>query len=55
MLSVNATVTCRNTPSEPFASFLKNQSTDGTDGKIVSECRLENGPERGLKTVSFYP
>ena len=32
-----------------------NQSTDNTGGSIVSECRLENGPERRLKTFSFNP
>ena len=32
-----------------------NQSTDSTGGSIVSDCRLENGPEQGLKTVSFHP
>ena len=32
-----------------------NQSTDSTGGTIVSECRLENGPERGLETVLFSP
>ena len=32
-----------------------NQSTHGTGGSIVSECRLGNGPERRRKTVSFNP
>ena len=32
-----------------------NQSIDSTGGLIVSECRLWNGPEQGLKTISFNP
>ena len=32
-----------------------NQSTGSTGGSIVSECMQENGPELGLKTVSFNP
>ena len=31
------------------------QSSDRTCGSIVSECRLGNLYERGLKTVSFNP
>ena len=37
------------------ASRLKHQSTDSIDGSVVSECRLGNGPELGLETVSFNP
>ena len=32
-----------------------NQSTDSTGGSIVSGCRLGNGPECDLKTISFNP
>ena len=35
--------------------FNINQSTDSTGGSIVSESRLRNGSERGLKIVSFHP
>ena len=34
----------------------RNQSTDSTDGSIVSlSVGSENGPEQGLKIVSFNP
>ena len=49
--SVHTTYFCRNKKS--MNDFWLNQSTDRPGGSIVSECRLEHGPERGQD--SFNP